>query len=475
MDIAWPLRFANEAQLHTFTQPAGAIIMTSNNTSFRRISSRFCAPLLAVSLVTVPLAAAPISVSLFNLQPVDQQSIIETAYNPTHPDAEILWEPLHLDETSIPSYRTNIDFEVRNDGPEWIRLDALRAHYPGSGQASLHITDNELLGYGTGLYEFEPANTDKKRTAITSGGFGVTGAVMQQHLFEDPGLPYGRALGVLAYTPPGWAERYTVTGSYDYLIGDIPDVTVGSQAFLAIYDSAGNLSRQMPFPGYFAGEMEDLGDGRFLVAGKNLSPAAEEVLVVHRIRLYDLDQDGSATNTGETHFDQSFGDAGTASMAFYDGETECEVLGSVSVTSLSPYDGPTRYLASATLGCDGAYRAGLAMFEEDGSPTSSFGTDGALVLSGPGGTALRPVGVERRKGFVIGRFDAWLAAGVGACGWGEMGCEFGIARIDSEGLDTDFGWHTTTFPEAEAAVPYSMDVADDGKILVAGTSRDEFN
>ncbi len=429
-------------------------------------------------LMAATATAAPISVSLSNLQPVDQESIIETPYDPTHPDAEIMWEQMHLDETSIPSYRTNIDFQVRNDGTEWIRLDALRAHYPGSGETSLHMTDDALLGYDSSFYEFQPANPDKKRTAITSGGFGVTGAVMQQQLF-DPGLPYGRALGVLAYKPPGASERYVVTGSYDYLIGDPPedvteDALVGSQAFLAIYDGFGSLSRQMPFPGYFASEMADLEDGRFLVVGKNLSPAGEEVLILHRIRLYDLDQDGSAINTGETHFDNSFGNEGSVWTAFYQNEIACEVLGTAGVTALSTNGGDTRYLAAASLRCDGANRAGLAMFEEDGSPTASFGDEGVLVLAGPGGVALRPVGVEHRKGFVLGWFDAWLAAGVGACGYGETGCEFGIARLDSQGLVNDFGWQTTTFPEAEAAVPHAMDVADDGKIWVGGTSRDEF-
>lgn len=434
---------------------------------------------LAAGALAFGTSADPITVSLFNVQPVDQESFIGDAYNPAHPDAEILIEEMRLDETSIPYARANIDFEVRNDGDEWIRLDGLTANYPGSGLAAIHVQDDDLLGFDIGLYETLPSNTDKKRPAIASGGFGVTGAVIQQRLFDEPGLPYGRALGVHAYRPPSSGQLYAVTGLYEYLIGDPPEdpmeeATIGTQGYLALYNWGGNLVTHMPFPGDLLSDIDDLGDGRFMILGKSLSPILEEVLTLNRVILYEVDEEGEAFQTDEIHHDDDFGELGYAATPFYQDGIACEVLAPVGVTTMSGFNQPTRYLAAAALRCDGDYRAGLAMFNDDGTPYVDFGDQGTLVISGPGSAALRPVGVEHRKGFVIGQFGAWFAAGVGECGYGEIGCEFGITRVTHGGLDSEFGWRTTTFPEAESAVPHAMDVDKDGRILVGGTSHSEF-
>ncbi len=436
---------------------------------------------LAACALAMSTSADPIIVSLFNVQPVDQESLVGDPYEPAHPDAEILIEKMHLDETSIPYARANIDFEVQNDGDEWIRLDSLRASYPGSGLSALHVQDDDLLGFDASLYETPPSvhNADKKRPVISSGGFGVTGAVIQQRLFEEPGLPYGRALGTLAYRPPSSGQLYAVTGLYEYLIGDPPEdvtmeATIGTQSYLAIYNWSGNLVTHMPFPGDQLGDLDDLGDGRFLIAGKSLNNMLEEVLTVNAVILYRIDEDGAAFNTDQIRHDDDFGESGYVATAFYQDGIACEVLQPVGVTTMSSYGDPDRYLAAASLRCDGEYRAGLAVFNEDGTPYIDFGDEGTLVVSGPGGVALRPVGVEHRKGFVIGQFGALLAAGIGGCGYGEIGCEFGITRVTFGGLDGDFGWRTTTFPETESAVPYSMDVDEAGKVLVGGTSHGEF-
>lgn len=454
-------------------------IITSPDSPRRTPLSLSITTWLAACALAMSASADQISVSLFNVQPVDQESLIDTPYDPTHPDAEILFEKMHLDETSVPYARANIDFEVRNDGDEWIRLDSLTANYPGSGLAALHVQDDELLGFDASLYEIPPSNTDKQRPVISSGGFGVTGAVIQQRLFEEPGLPYGRALGALAYRPPSSGQLYAVTGLYEYLIGDPPedataDAPLGTQGFLALYNWSGDLVTHMPFPGDQLGDLDDLGGGRFLTIGKSLNNMLEEVLTLNLVILYEVDEEGAAFNTDQIHHDDSFGELGYVETAFHQDGIACEVLQPVGVTTMSNYGDPTRYLAAAALRCNGEYRAGLAVFDEDGTPFMGFGEQGTLVISGPGGAALRPVGVEHRKGFVIGLFGAWLAAGVGECGAGETGCEFGITRVTSGGLDGDFGWHTTTFPEAESAVPYAMDVDEAGKVLVGGTSHSEF-
>ncbi len=453
--------------------------ITRPNTPRQTPSSKSITTWLAACALAMSASADPISVSLFNIQPVDQESLIDVPYDPAHPDAEILFERMQLDETSVPYARANIDFEVRNDGDEWIRLDSLTANYPGSGLAALQVQGDDLLGFDVSLYETPPSNTDKKRPAINSGGFGVTGAVIQQRLFDEPGLPYGRALGALAYRPPSSGQLYAVTGLYEYLVGDPPkdpmaEATLGTQGFLALYNWSGNLVTHMPFPGDQLGDLDDLGDGRFLTIGKSLNRMLEEVLTLNRIVLYEVDEEGEAFNTDQIHHDDSFGELGYVETAFHQDGIACEVLQPVGVTTMSGLGDPARYLAAASLRCSGEYRAGLAVFDEDGTPYVDFGDQGTLVVSGPGGAALRPVGVEHRKGFVIGRFGAWLAAGVGECGYGEIGCEFGITRVTSGGLDAEFGWRTTTFPEAESAVPYAMDVDEAGKILVGGTSHGEF-
>jgi Domain of unknown function (DUF5122) beta-propeller len=453
--------------------------ITRPDTPRRTPSSVSITTWLAACALAMSAGADPISVSLVNVQPVDQESLIDAPYDPAHPDAAILVEKLQLDETSLEYTRANIDFEVRNDGNEWLRLDRLRASYPGSGLAALDVQGDELLGFDAGLYEIPPANTDKKRPVISGGGFGVTGAVIQQRLFEEPGLPYGRALGALAYRPPSSGQLYAVTGLYEYLIGDPPEdvtveATIGTQGFLALYDWSGNLVTHMPFPGDQLGDLADLGGGRFLTIGKSLNGMLEDVLTLNSIVLYEVDAEGAALHTDQIRHDDGFGKLGYVEAAFHQDGIACEVLQPVGVTTMSSDGDPTRYLAAAALRCNGEYRAGLAVFEEDGTPFVDFGDQGTLVASGPGGAALRPAGVERRKGFVIGHFGAWLAAGVGACGYGEIGCEFGITRVTSGGLDAGFGWHTTTFPEAESAVPHAMDVDEAGKVLVGGTSHDEF-
>lgn len=124
------------------------------------------------------------------------------------------------------------------------------------------------------------------------------------------------------------------------------------------------------------------------------------------------------------------------------------------------------YLVAAALQCGTGLRAGLAMLDSDGDLVTTFGDQGRLVLAGSSGADFRPVALEPRRGSVLGLSSvvAWLGGTVGV---GE-GSQFGLARLTATGQDAVFGWKQTTFPEAEEAIAFDLEIDSVGRPVLGG-------
>jgi hypothetical protein len=432
-----------------------------------------------ILLATPQLASAlPYDLELENIQPVDAESIEGLPYDPTVPVAQVWMEPIQTTSLTIPGYRTNLDLEVRNNENEWLRLDKLEVAHVGSPLAPLLLEGDDLFGYDSSFFTYGPANPDKRRTAIVNGGFGVSGLLLQRRFSEDDQLPFGRGLGVVAYQPPGAQSAYAVVGSRQFHIGDPPELvtdpyTLAYFGALARYDSSGKLVSSFSFPANRLTEIEELGDGLFLVAGDWEVPgpggAMQDVAMLSRVRLYDLDEDGGATSIHQITVDQTFGTDGFVNVPFSDGGEQCSVIGTVGLTSLWTSAG-TRHVLAADLQCSGQLRAGVALFHSDGSLDTGFGDQGTLVLLGPEDTEVRAVGLDRRRGWGNNNVIAWLGGRTGeGCfdGSGE-GCNFGLTRLTLQGQDQAMGWVETTFPEATSAIPLDLVVDGLGRPLMGG-------
>lgn len=437
--------------------------------------------LLVATIATFPAGALPLNLSLVNLQPVNAESWVDMAYDPTLATTQVLFEPIQPSVLTIPSYRTNMDFEVQNDEASWLRLDGIRVEYMGSSVSDLVVSQDELVGYGDSFYLYPPSNPDKKRPAIVNGGFGATGMILQRGLDKAHNLPFGRALDVAAYTPPGSSPSYAVVGKRQFYLGEPPvdpwdPVTLVDSAFLARYDTNGKLVSYRTFQGSAMGAVATLGGGLFLAVGLDVGtiPGQDlmEVLSVRRLKLYDLDDDGNAISTTQITTDESFGDAGLRQIGFEDTTGKpCDIRRVVGATAVTPVSGP-RYLVAAALDCSSGDRAGLAMLDGDGDLVASFGDQGTLVLEGPGGGSVTPVAIERRRGVGLGTFAAWLAAKTGdTCFSGShQDCLFGLTRLTQTGQDGAYGWTEITFPEADNAIPEDMAVDSAGRVFIGGTA-----
>jgi uncharacterized delta-60 repeat protein len=109
------------------------------------------------------------------------------------------------------------------------------------------------------------------------------------------------------------------------------------------------------------------------------------------------------------------------------------------------------------------YQFGLARFNSDGSPDSSFG-HGGLVTTAVGGSS----GISSVAVLADGRI---VVAGEAPVNGSQ---EFALARYDTDGsLDASFGTGglvTTSFPGFSGSAATSMVVQADGRIVVAGTA-----
>ena len=148
-----------------------------------RAHSLFCAG-LAVAALTSSGAVEAQDFVLTNIQPVDVQSIEGLAYDPTDPTGSIWFEPMMRDSaTTPPTYRLNLDLEIKNDTPDWQRLDSVEVDYLGTGAAALNLVGDNLVRYDS-TYYVHGSGTKTKRGVIANGGFGSSGLIIQRNLIE---------------------------------------------------------------------------------------------------------------------------------------------------------------------------------------------------------------------------------------------------------------------------------------------------
>jgi uncharacterized delta-60 repeat protein len=108
-----------------------------------------------------------------------------------------------------------------------------------------------------------------------------------------------------------------------------------------------------------------------------------------------------------------------------------------------------------------AHDFGLARFNSDGSPDSSFGRGGLVTTVIPGGGGISSMAVEA-DGHIVVAGEAVINGSA----------YFAVARYDTDGsLDASFGTGglvTTAFPGSSGSAATSLVVQPDGRIVVAG-------
>lgn len=420
---------------------------------------------LAVAALTAAGAAEAQDFVLTNIQPVDVQSIEGLAYDPTDPTGTIWFEPMMRDSaTTPPSYRLNLDLEIKNDTPDWQRLDSVEVDYLGTGAASLQLVGDNLVRYDSTYYVYG-SGSNTKRGVIGNGGFGSSGLIIQRNLIEDD-MKYGTARDVETYTVPGFGTRIAVAGERRTLIGDPPEVegdpyTLDRQPVLALFDAGGSLLDTRDSMGQQLNLIEDLGDGRFLVAGKN----GDASIFIQRLFLYDFDQDGAAIDANEINLDETFSGDGTLTMSF-DG---CEVSAPVGLESTAT-DAGMRYTVAVPLLCGDGERTGIAMMNSNGALVSEFGDWGKMILTGPNDEPTKPGGLAPVVVDDLGDGVAWLAATAGeGCFEGDYSaCIFALARLTLDAQEGGLEWTEVEFDDATYADVNAIDVDIEGRPVLAG-------
>ncbi len=176
-------------------------------------------------------------------------------------------------------------------------------------------------------------------------------------------------------------------------------------------------------------------DGKIVVTGTVGSGTNSDFGLVR------LNLDGS--------LDSSFGSNGLARIAvspFFEGSTSLTLQA----------DGKIVVAGSAEAG------HALARLNANGTPDTSFGTTGAVMLSSTGSSALRGVAVQA-DGKIVAAGDVAL---------GGMDADFSVVRVNANGSpDTGFGTNgqqTVTFGESQYDAANALVVQADGKIIVVG-------
>src|SRR5688572_24507548 len=154
--------------------------------------------LTGVGLAVQATAAAPL-LTVTNLQPSTAPSVPDETYEPAALTAFVGHEPTAYPSLPGFGHRVTVDLNVRNDEPDYIRLDVYETTI---GAWSEDLVGQELLAIPKALYQFPLSAADKYRPALTNGGFAVSGLKLEQHLLdqgEEPVLTFGEALDVIAY------------------------------------------------------------------------------------------------------------------------------------------------------------------------------------------------------------------------------------------------------------------------------------
>jgi hypothetical protein len=431
--------------------------------------------------VQTAMAAAPL-VTVTSIQPSTAPSVPDETYEPAALSAFVAHEPTAYPTLPGFGHRVTVDLTVRNDEPDYIRLDEYETNIGGW---SYDLVAQDLLAMPEELLQFELGPADNRRPALTNGGFAVSGLKLEQYVIDgndEPALTFGEALDVLAYDLDD-GEGYLVAGSYQFLIGDVPTSvkdpppSVGTQGFIAKYDAGGAMRARLPTGQDEASAIADLGNGLYLVAGRYEHGDGSSELMLRRVRSWET-VDGDSTDLDYIELDFDYGadqENARTLVPFYDGGKPCEVERAIDATVAEKGH---YHIVAVELDCSTGSRIGLAVTLADGALLPSFGSGGSKVLAGPGVIEAIPVGVETQgltrtlvpAGATKERW-VWLGAAVGhECNPVGDACSFALTRIDYvTGAMHTAGWFTPTEQSKfVGARPRDMALDTLGRPVMAG-------
>ncbi len=446
---------------------------------FQCLAEMVAVALILITLTSEVLAASNPALTITNLQPVTADVNLAGDYDPGVEGMEVrvLLEKIHNPHLLGQNVRLNVDFDLKNDEAEYIHLNSFNVWYPGSPVGPIDLSGNQTLAIPEANFTIPLANGGaplplKKRPVMTNGGFGVTGLALERKLFDGESLPFGRASDVLSYQTDD-KRRYLTVGSREFMLGAAADATVDQIGllrlpYIAKFSDSGFVSTSTQPSGFTElSALKDLENGKFLAAGRDYEYSDQFSNFVGNISLsrflvYTSDKMG--TTTDGASIDQeidTFGDEGLATATFVDGANACEETEAVNIEVANM---STMYIVSADLKCNEQKRGGLAAFDLDGNPISTFGDNGVVVFAGPKGIQVEPVGayeamaVSIRGKFKVQRF-LYIGAAVGdGCSGSINDCNFGLTRFDllTGEHDANFGWKLVNMPRATASRPFDM-------------------
>ncbi len=164
-----------------------AFMLHQRSSVLRRNMSLFIVGLLFV-LPTGGFAAEPV-LTITNLQPVSAIVDIAGEYDPGDPAVRVLLEKVHNPHLLGQNVRLNVDFSLKNKEPDYIHLSSINVWYPGSPSGPIDLVGDETLAIPEDNFTIPLKNGGaplplKQRPAMTNGGFGVTGLVLERKLFD---------------------------------------------------------------------------------------------------------------------------------------------------------------------------------------------------------------------------------------------------------------------------------------------------
>lgn len=306
-----------------------------------------------LSMSALPAMALPPLVTVTNMQPVDAAAVPDEDYEPGDSSVFVYTEPVAYPNLPGAGYRATVDLELRNDEAQYIRMDEFASDI---GAWSADLTGDELLALPEALLTIPLGPEDHRRPVLTNGGFGVSGLKIEHHFEDGNVLTYGEAIDVLSYDLDAGAG-YLVAGSKQFLLGDVPKSSddappsVGQQGVVAKYDTAGFLKAYFPTRHDEVSALADLGDGRYLVAGRYTDDSDGSWLMVSRVRSWELDENLKSKDFDFLKLDFKFGadaEVSATIVPFYDGGQRCEVNRAVGATVLA---GGAYYAIAVELSC----------------------------------------------------------------------------------------------------------------------------
>ena len=209
---------------------------------YRAAASLYLIAILSAAFTGLALAAEPLH-DILSIHPVEQESLTGQTYAPGDATT-VLSVPVAYALGA--THRINMDVEIVNLEPDYIKLDGLSVDF-GNSVPVVALSGQELLELPEGLLTTQLGDDDLRRPMLTNGGFMVTGLMLEPRMDEHDTLTFGEALDILSYRNDDSAG-YLVAGSQQFLIGDPPQSPddpwpgVGTQGFVAKYNSTGTMA-----------------------------------------------------------------------------------------------------------------------------------------------------------------------------------------------------------------------------------------